>query len=62
MYVTTKALPPVEEDRNVPPSNAPQSEVKHHHAAGDLHPYKTTPPYLYRIFMPDAGPAAIAVS
>lgn len=62
MYVTTKALPPVEKDRNVPPSNAPQSEVKHHHAAGDLHPYKTTPPYLYRIFMPDAGPAAIAVS
>jgi azurin len=60
MYVTTKALPPPEEDFNIPTSAlAPDDE---HHAAGDLHPYKTTAPYLYRIFMPNAGPAAIAVS
>ncbi|MEX2235283.1 MAG: plastocyanin/azurin family copper-binding protein [Cyclobacteriaceae bacterium] len=57
MYVTTKDLPPLEEDPNVPPV-----DMEHHHAVADLHPYKTTPPYLYRIFMPDAGPAAIAVS
>jgi azurin len=62
MYVTTKDLPPLEEDPNVPPTNALSSDIEHDHAAADLHPYKTTPPYLYRIFMPDAGPAAIAVS
>ena len=62
MYVTTKDLPPLEEDPNVPAANALGSDTGHDHAAEDLHPYKTTPPYLYRIFMPDAGPAAIAVS
>lgn len=60
MYVTTKDLPPLEEDSNLP-ANAPDAGMGHDHAAA-LHPYKTTPPYLYRIFMPDAGPAAIAVS
>lgn len=62
MYVTTKDLPPLERDSNVPPDNAMGGDMEHHHAEADLHPYKTTPPYLYRIFMPDAGPAAIAVS
>ena len=61
MYVTTKDLPPLEEDPNVPPANTLSFDTGHHHTAS-LHPYKTTPPYLYRIFMPDAGPAAIAVS
>ena len=27
-----------------------------------MHPYRPVPPYVYRIVMPDAGPAAIAVS
>jgi azurin len=62
MYVTTKDLPPLEEDPNLPPANPPGVDVEHHHGAADSHPYKTTPPYLYRIFMPGAGPAAIAVS
>jgi azurin len=62
MYVTTKNLPPLETDPNVPPATALRSNTGHHHGAEDLHPYKTTPPYFYRIFMPDAGPAAIAVS
>jgi azurin len=62
MYVTTKDLPPLEEDSNVPPANALAIDAEHHHAVVDLHPYKTIPPFLYRIFMPDAGPAAIAVS
>lgn len=62
MYVTTKDLPPLEKDPNVPPADVAGSEIKHTHAVADLHPYKTTPPYLYRIFMPGAGPAAIAVS
>lgn len=60
MYVTTKDLPPLEEDPNVP-ADLTEADMEHH-ASADLHPYKTTPPYLYRIFMPDAGPAAIAVS
>jgi azurin len=62
MYVTTKELPPLEKDYNVPPANASDADTQHHHAVADLHPYKTSPPYLYRIFMPEAGPAAIAVS
>jgi azurin len=62
MYVTTNDLPPLEKDSNVPPSSAGDADTEHHHAPAALHPYKTTPPYLYRIFMPDAGPAAIAVS
>lgn len=62
MYVTTKDLPPLENDPNVPPADAPVADMDRHHAVPELHPYKTTPPYLYRIFMPDAGPAAIAVS
>jgi azurin len=61
MYVTTKDLPPLEEDANVP-VNVFDVNSEHHHGVENLHPYKTTPPYLYRIFMPDAGPAAIAVS
>jgi azurin len=63
MYVTTNDLPPLEKDPNVPPANAVNVDSEqHHHEVAELHPYKTTPPYLYRIFMPDAGPAAIAVS
>ena len=62
MYVTTKDLPPLEEDPHVPAASAPGFGMEHHQAGSDLHPYKTAPPYLYRIFMPDAGPAAIAVS
>lgn len=62
MYVTTKDLPPLEEDPNVPASHVPGDEAEHDHSVASLHPYKTEPPYLYRIFMPGAGPAAIAVS
>lgn len=62
MYVTTKDLPPLEEDPNVPPGSATGVEMDHNHPVASLHPYPTTPPYLYRIFMPDTGPAAIAVS
>lgn len=62
MYVTTKDLPPLEEDPNVPPGSTAGIGTEHQHGIAGLHPYKTTPPYLYRIFMPEAGPAAIAVS
>lgn len=62
MYVTTKDLPPLENDPNIPPASPNVAGPEHNHGVADLHPYNTTPPYLYRIFMPDAGPAAIAVS
>lgn len=61
MYVTTKDLPPLEKDPNLP-ANTLEIDTEHHHTAAALHPYETTAPYLYRIFMPGAGPAAIAVS
>ena len=62
MYVTLKDLPPLEEDPHVPAANAVAHDEKPEHPGSALHPYETVPPYLYRIFMPEAGPAAIAVS
>jgi azurin len=59
MYVTTKDLPPIEEDSHVPPGSM---DSEHNHVVASLHPYQPTPPYLYRIFMPETGPASIAVS
>lgn len=59
MYVsTTEAMPPLKEDRNIPPSQrGNETEPKK-----ILRPYKTEePPYVYRTSMPGAGPAAIAV-
>ena len=34
----------------------------HHENPPPAHPYKTVPPFMYRVFIPDASPAAIAVS
>lgn len=56
MYVTNKDLTPLNEDTNM----HQQEEVRQ--GARQSHPYKIKPPYLMRIFMPDCGPAAIAVS
>lgn len=67
MYATTKALPPLEKDLNVPegqrlgtPNMANHSG--HHMAPASPHPYPLEYPLLYRTFMPDCGPAAIAVA
>ena len=65
MYVTHEALPPMAEDPNIPPNRkgdatADTGSPMHEKHAG--HPYDPVPPYLYRILVPDAGPAAIAVS
>ena len=63
MYVTDQPMPPLKEDTNIPESRRGNSAaVKASHEEHLRHPYKTEPPFLYRIFMPDAGPAAIAVS
>ncbi|MDA0195459.1 MAG: plastocyanin/azurin family copper-binding protein [Bacteroidetes bacterium] len=63
MYVTNGVMPPLSDDENIP-------EIRRKEEDGQLvdtekhlgHPYKPEPPFLYRVLMPDAGPAAIAVS
>jgi plastocyanin len=61
MYVTTKALPPLSTDPHVSPVK--QAEAMHHqHEASSPHPFALEYPLVYRTFMPDCGPAAIAVA
>ena len=70
MYVTDKALPDIKNDLNIPERNRTAAVTKdgdkHTGHSKEMttppHPYPLTPPYLYRTFMPDAGPAAIAVN
>lgn len=59
MYVTTKALPPLANDPHIP-ENQRNAEVHTNHPTSP-HPYEFTLPALYRTFMPDCSPAAIAV-
>ena len=68
MYVTDKTeLPDIKTDLNIPESrrkgNGSAATMAGHsmHADKPAHPYALTPPYLYRVFMEGAGPAAIAV-
>jgi len=59
MYVTKQAeaeLPTIANDENLPDLIREQAKTT------KLHAYPETPPYWYRIFMRDAGPAAIAVA
>ncbi|MCB0685701.1 MAG: hypothetical protein KDC53_04230, partial [Saprospiraceae bacterium] len=61
MYVTNGVLPKLEIDDHVPLHRRKQEQnekgpQKLHH------PYRLLPPYLYRVLVPDAGPAAIAVA
>lgn len=60
LYVTNRPtkLPPIENDPNLPQLLPDNSHG--HHAPAD-HPYSLTLPAVYRTFMPDASPAAIAV-
>lgn len=65
MYVSDKEqLPPVESDPNIPPSgqkNAGHDPKAHAQEAIMHHPYTPEPPYMYRAYMADSGPASIAV-
>lgn len=68
MYVTNEAMPAIEMDLNIPPnrrmdedSNNKQVGSHSEHAKMLNHPYKLVEPYLYRVFISDATPAAIAV-
>jgi len=77
MYVNADGnMPDLKNDPNIPPSRrmAENSTVNSHHndhkASGEnqavkikpLHPYTPVSPYLYRVFIEGASPAAIAVS
>jgi len=62
MYVTDGALSPMKDDPNIPhvtETTKAANGTQHEHHLN--HPYRPVPPYLYRILMPEAGPAAIAV-
>lgn len=72
MYVTADGkMPDIKNDPNIPPSRQLDQDknlsvkndthVSHTSPKNALHPYEPVAPYLYRIFMEDAGPAAIAV-
>jgi hypothetical protein len=61
MYVSEQgeeAMPPLDEDPYVPPESL---RVGRDPASATAHPYPTTPPIMYRTFMPDSSPASIAV-
>lgn len=65
MYVTLDMMPPLKDDLNVP-ANRRVEKSKEIVADHNSHlmqsiPSKDVPPYLYRTFIQDAGPAAIAV-
>src|SRR5690606_1021474 len=70
MYVTKGDLPDIKEDVHVPQHRRSASigagpGAAEHAGHGDKpvwHPYEMVPPYWYRIFMPDSGPASIAVN
>jgi azurin len=67
MYVNTDGqMPELVIDENIPESRREgdrnidhTSHLKH---SQRMHPYDPTPPYLYRAYMTDASPAAIAVN
>lgn len=67
MYVSTDGkMPDLQKDEHIPASrrgdkDSPQHAAHAHDRAQPLHPYQLTPPYLYRAYMKDSGPASIAV-
>ncbi|CAH0994576.1 hypothetical protein EMA8858_00686 [Emticicia aquatica] len=70
MYVTTKPLPPLEKDTNVPEMQRQKNVMPANHSGNmshtmsmpSPHPFALEYPLLYRTFMPDCGPAAIVVA
>lgn len=62
IYATNdvKRLPTPEQDRNMPATDGPMAQHHSNHQVLD-HPYPLQLPAVYRTFMPDCGPAAIAV-
>ncbi len=64
IYVQLSDLPPLHNDTNIPEfrrNNQKASAGNTDHIHTQPHPYNLDPPYYYRIFMPDATPASIAI-
>lgn len=65
MYVRRdEKMPALGQDENIPPTRRIGKALDHaplSHQQQRVHPYELTPPYLYRVYMPDASPAAFAV-
>ncbi len=61
MYVTNNQLPTLAQDVNVPPVRRTANERAELASVPPKHPYPDMLPALYRTFMPDCGPAGIAV-
>jgi plastocyanin len=59
MYVTENPLPPLENDLNVPEGQRSEAFAAKPESP---HPYLMTYPMMYRTFMPECSPAAIAVA
>jgi hypothetical protein len=65
LYVTNKPLPDLKNDKNVSAyalSQQKNTMPSHVHAAPSPHPFALEYPLIYRTFMPDCSPAAIAVA
>lgn len=60
MHVTNGVMPRIAADVHVPEHRRKGDDVVERQIVTG-HPYQPEAPYLYRVFMPDAGPAAIAV-
>jgi len=58
LYVTNNQLPPLANDENVPPNRRQETTAAE---SPPKHPYPDILPAMYRTFMPDCGPAGIAV-
>ncbi|WP_080057001.1 plastocyanin/azurin family copper-binding protein [Spirosoma aerolatum] len=64
IYATNepKRLLPTDQDPNIPnPERLAETGHRHHQPMNSGHPYLLKLPAVYRTFMPDCGPAAIAV-
>ena len=69
MYVTDAAMPDMTTDLNIPEIRrnnekpiANEEHKNHVSKPAQAHPYISEPPVMYRVFMPDASPASIAVN
>jgi azurin len=65
MYVTNGVMPPLKDDENIPEFRKTDETAEIKDDALKMpsgHPYNPEPPFLYRLLLPDVGPAAIAVS
>ena len=59
LYVTNSPLPPLATDLNVPPRRREAEDTNEAKESG--HPWPSILPTMYRTFMPESGPASIAV-